>query len=443
MHLPRLARVLACPLVFAGCGVARGPGVADAGVQDAPSEPPDLGTPACEGLRCFQIDCGKGQSTTISGRVTAPNGKDPIYDAIVYVPKDIPEFPPMVQCEVCSEPIGGPPIVGTPTKIDGSFVLANVPATHHVPVIVQKGRFRRIQYLDIKQCADNPMTAEQARLPKNQKEGDLPHIAVGVGDFDQIECVLHAIGIDASEFTWPGGNGAVHLYNNSDLLPKANTLGDLLQDAARMARYNMLFIGCAIPTFAGLPNKAKVKANLFNYVNTGGRLYATDYSYDYLEQVPQFAPYIYFDGGGDMTLPQPSGAAQGIWDGAPIAGTVTDPTLITWLKALGKTQKGEFQIQSSYALALATAKDQKAFPSTTWVRGIVKGVDRPHSVTFDYNQCGKVLWSSYHTREPGGSSGIFPNYCLSNPKNPDSMIAQEKILEFLILQISGCVNMIG
>ncbi len=68
--------------------------------------------------------------------------------------------------------------------------------------------------------------------------------------------------------------------------------------------------------------------------------------------------------------------------------------------------------------------------------------DRPHTVTFDYNSCGKVLWSAYHTREPGGAQGFgtFPSYCLSNPSDPSTMIAQEKILEYLVFQISACVN---
>jgi hypothetical protein len=149
---------------------------------------------------------------------------------------------------------------------------------------------------------------------------------------------------------------------------------------------------------------------------------------------------VYFDGGGDVIGPQPAGAAQGIWNGSPLPAMVTDPSLLAWLKALGQTKAGEVQIQDAFAMALGTAADQRTYPSTTWVRGAVKGVDRPHTVTFDYNQCGKVLWSSYHTREPGGSSGTFPTYCLSDPARPESMIAQEKILEFLIFQISACVG---
>src|SRR6478672_11218040 len=62
----------------------------------------------CQGQACFQMDCGAGKPrTSVSGRVMAPNGIDPVYDAAVYVPYNIPEFPTTVQCEVCNEPVGG------------------------------------------------------------------------------------------------------------------------------------------------------------------------------------------------------------------------------------------------------------------------------------------------------------------------------------------------
>ena len=51
--------------------------------------------------------------------------------------------------------------------------------------------------------------------------------------------------------------------------------------------------------------------------------------------------------------------------------------------------------------------------------------------------CGRVLYSSYHTR--GHRARLpFPLYC------PDSkMLPQERILEFLIYELSACVGPIG
>src|SRR5437879_3587971 len=57
-------------------------------------------------------------------------------------------------------------------------------------------------------------TADQGRLPRSRAEGDMPSVAVAVGDYDAIECVLRNIGIDKSEFSSPNKSGAVHLYDN-------------------------------------------------------------------------------------------------------------------------------------------------------------------------------------------------------------------------------------
>ena len=395
----------------------------------------------CEGLACYQVDCKGAPSTSVSGRVTAPNGLDPVYDALVYVPTNVPEFPQGVQCEACNEPIGGMPVVSTHTAVDGTFTLTNVPATDGVPLIVQKGRFRRQITLNIPACQNTALSVDQARLPRKQSEGDLPKMAVGVGDFDQIECVLRSIGIDQSEFTAPAGTGAVHLYNNSG---GGISLESMLNDATKLATYNLVFVNCTGNTFDKYKNQTLTKGNLFNYVNTGGRLYVTDWAYDYMEQVPQFAPYVFFDGGGDVILPQPLGGAQSVWNGNDLNAQISDPTLAKWMAATNASPNGSLKIIGSWALALSTATDQTAYPSTTWVHGVAGGKDRPMTVTYDYNMCGKVLWSSYHTQEPGGggfgSIQSFPSYCKSTPQ---SMIAQEKILEFLIFQISSCVGPVG
>src|SRR5262245_9540076 len=56
---------------------------------------PDMtGPPPCVGLACYQKFCSDGSTTSVSGKVTAPNGVDPVYDALVYVPQSIVEFTP-------------------------------------------------------------------------------------------------------------------------------------------------------------------------------------------------------------------------------------------------------------------------------------------------------------------------------------------------------------
>jgi hypothetical protein len=406
---------------------------------------PDMGP--CTGLACFQVDCGSAvPRTSVSGKVFAPNGIDPVHDALVYVPSSMDAFSPTVQCEVCSEPTGGKAIVSTRTAVDGSFTLSDVPVTSNAPLVIQKGRFRRVVHFSAAQCVDNPLTADVTRLPKNQSEGDLPKMAVGVGDYDQIECVLRSIGIDDAEFTDPTGPGAVHLYQNGASTANTgmgNGIPDLLADSGKMAGYALTFLNCTGNTWDKLPNPMLASSNLYNYVSSGGRLYVTDWSYDYLEQVPQFAPYIYFEGGGSMTMPQPVHGAATASLTNPFPATITDNNLAAWLALVAPSQITNSQVQigdllAPWVLVSSTASSTSTTPSTTWVHGVTNGGDRPLSVTFDYNSCGKVLFSSYHTREPGGAGSTpFPAYCKSSPT---MMTAQEKILEYLILQITDCVG---
>jgi hypothetical protein len=77
-----------------------------------------------------------------------------------------------------------------------------------------------------------------------------------------------------------------------------------------------------------------------------------------------------------------------------------------------------------------------------WLTGQVTGDglsgDLPLTTTFDYNACGRVLYSSYHTvgRDVlGGLGSQFPNYCSSGPLSP-----QERVLEYLIMHVADCIN---
>ncbi len=406
--------------------------------------PSPLNPGGCAGLACFQLDCKGGTPTTLTGKVYAPNGIDPVYDALVYVPTMIPEFPQTVQCEACNEPLGGQPIVQTNTGVDGSFTLTNVPATLQVPIVVQKGRFRRSFNVDVAACASAELPKAQTRLPKNQQEGDLPKMAVAVGNYDQIECVLRSIGIDESEFTTPGGTGAVHLYKNYTNFGGGggvDDLGALLSNYDKLATYNLLFVNCTDERANAQPTGWK--QNLYQYVNSGGRLYVTDWAYDYMEQVSQFAPYIFFEGAGTETAPQPPDTAYYAWQGTDLTGKLVDSTLAEWMKGTGASPSGMINIIGSWALANHVSADSASYPTHVWVEGNAAGKTRPMTATYDYNMCGKVLWSSYHTQEPGGGGfdtspgGGFPSYCKSTPT---TMIAQEKVLEFLIFQISDCVT---
>jgi hypothetical protein len=149
---------------------------------DELDEPPivDMSVPrtdagGCVGLGCFVANCPVGQDTTVIGRVTAPNGTDPVREALVYVPSggSPEEFPPKVACEICNNPIGGKPVTAVTTDVDGTFQLKRVPVTRSTPLVIQKGRWRKVINLNVGRCETQGITAEEGRLPKSRLEGRL------------------------------------------------------------------------------------------------------------------------------------------------------------------------------------------------------------------------------------------------------------------------------
>jgi len=78
-----------------------------------------------------------------------------------------------------------------------------------------------------------------------------------------------------------------------------------------------------------------------------------------------------------------------------------------------------------------------------WVEGQVRSEDnaisglRPLTVTFNFENCGKVLFTSYHTegREDLLFPQAFPGYCTAAAASP-----QDRILEYLIFDIANCVK---
>ncbi len=416
--------------------------------------------PSCVGLGCFVANCPVGQDTTVVGKVTAPNGVDPIREALVYVPSggNPEEFPPKVSCETCNSPMGGTPVTAVSTDVDGSFSLRRVPVTTSTPIVIQKGRWRKVINLNIGRCETQGITAEQGRLPKDRFEGTLPKMALATGQWDAIECVLRRIGIAESEFGSPSTAGSVHIYDNdasgTAVAPGGVNVGDLLRNLNRLLDYHILFLNCSDVAYArGLLSDPTVKKNLAEYAARGGRMYVTDYSYNFIQQIPEFAPFICFNDDKPCTDTTPHGfhTATGIDKignqnvfYADVNQTHSGGrALATWLTNLPKPiLGGKVRIEdsiASYVLIRQMAQDPNKHPSTVWLSADLKSQNRPVTVTFDYPAgpaaCGRVLFSTYHTRHHAASMTTFPNYCPGGATLP-----QENVLEFLIFELGACIQ---
>jgi hypothetical protein len=400
---------------------------------------------------------GLGCDTRVSGVVTAPNGVDPIPGARVYVPLAPPApLPPEVRCEPCGPQGDRTPVLSeTDSGTDGRFTLSRLPAGP-VTIYIQKGRWRRKLEVQTTACRETQIARSAAHLPRSRAEGELPQMAVAVGDYDAIECVLRHVGIDASEFTSPLGGGAVHLYENEQLsqggAPGKTPIDLLLIDPRRLRTYSLLLINCTeTGGIEPLVSDVLVMRNLLDYVAQGGRLYVTDWAYNLVAQQPAWSPFLCFEDG------TPCGSAgprplQGASRGTPVPFTGTAPdgdervrVFRDWLSlpqfGLRGGQVPINDLDWRWALMTGTAQDMRRFPTQIWLRGRTNGADRPLSVTFDYPQpaaCGRILYSSHHTRGHEVAGVTFPAYC-----PVDGVIPQERVLEYLLFEFAACIPVPG
>jgi hypothetical protein len=411
--------------------------------------PPDGGGPGpvnpgngkpCQGLCLKQVQCPNGGDTTISGTVFAPTPPafgqaDPLYNALVYVPNGaVQPFNDGVTCDMCTADASGSPLVIDATGPDGKFILKNAPAADNVPLVVQIGRWRRqVTIPKVTACMDNPLPAELTRLPRNKAEGDIPRMAISTGKVDALECLLRKIGVDNSEFTLPSGNGRVHLYagNGASLGPTTPMETALTSSLDTLKRYDLVILECqGMPFIKGMADKQNVVA----YTDAGGRLFTTHYSYTWLYDIPPFmgtAAWV------------PDSAHPTAADNIPLTGTIDQSfpkgkAFAQWLDIVKATAPMPGQIQINVP---RHDLDSTVAPSQTWISS-----NMPQSVQhFTFNtpvgaaedkQCGRVLFSDFHVSHVDDASIFqFPMECNDSPLTP-----QEKVLEFMLFDLSSCVQ---
>lgn len=254
------------------------------------------GACGCTGA-CSQIPtCATGVTTTLTGKVYDPAGRNPLYHVFVYVantPSDpaLKTFPSVVTCDVCGATAAGSPLVSTPgatdppageyTGVDGSFTLKNVP-TGNVTVVIQLGRWRRTFPVNVASpCAANIIPDKTFLMPSTQTQGNIPLMAVVTGNADSLECVLRKIGIAQSEFSNPGQGGRVNFYLG-DKVPgqaiDASTPTQAQLFTNGINAYDMTILACQGADSDESANQDALR----NYAAAGGRVFATHRSFNWL-----------------------------------------------------------------------------------------------------------------------------------------------------------------
>jgi hypothetical protein len=431
---------------------------------------------ACTGTG--QLDCyvPKGCTTELTGTVYDPAGRNPIYNAIVFIPDSTTgALTPITTgtaggCNTCDASIGNY-LTAALTNYKGEFTLTGVPATTHVPLVVQIGKWRREVFLpEVKACTNNVVAAADSRLPAKKSEGDMPQMALLTGGADQLGCFLAGLGIDASEWTGPKGGGRLDVYSGvgGAGLSTTGTAGacsgagcPLWSTMPNLEYYDMALLACEGGT-NDQTKAAPAMQNMHDWLDEGGKVFATHYHYTWFKDGPANGCANCTDFVNTATW---LGSSSGSQDNTFAIDTsfTKGAILQEWLANLGLATGNNIAltgVASSVGLVNPTAQrwiydnsggatnnQTKYMTILTPVGGVPPtpaaadaGKDAaPESSGPQY--CGKAVFSDLHAGSSGGiisfgGGGSVPGTCNTSA----SLTAQEAALEFLFFDLSACVS---
>jgi hypothetical protein len=400
---------------------AAGLSITDAGVSILPNEASVGGGP-CKGLWCQVAACDGGKKTSLSGTVYDPAGKNPLYNAFVYIPVDptasLPAFTSGASCDTCAGAGTLSAIAVAQTGADGKFTLNNVPSGSNVPLVVQMGKWRRkVTLSSVNACVDNAVPKDSSRLPRNRFDGDgnaadIPKMAIASGDADPFECLLVKAGIDAAEIDLPSKGSRIDFYklNGVDRSPGgAPAGGTLTSSLTTLKKYDVVLLPCE-----GYENDSHNAdaPNLVQYADAGGRIFTTHYGYAWLatpnSKVAQNLTAFYGTANWkldtwDFNDPMTGNVDQSFPKGAAFA---------QWLVNVGASSTlGKMTVNEPRH----DAKSAINPPSQRWMYGnsaSSSSADMLLSMTFNTpvaasaaNQCGRVVFSDFHVSADALVSG--------------------------------------
>jgi hypothetical protein len=394
----------------------------------------------CVGLQCQINTCSAKPKTVVRGKVFDPSGKIPVYNAIVYIPnKPLEPFKTGASCERCATTVVNPVPRAVLTNEKGEFSIEGAPDGPAIPLVFQIGKWRRQVNVNVTSCTDNVFEDPALmHLPTKQSEGDMPKIAVVTGGCDPLGCILSRMGVDASEFTDAKGPGRVHVYKGfggegvaSGTASPADT--DLWSDSTRLKQYDMVLLACECKEHDELKGES-AKLAMKEYLDFGGRVFATHYHYTWLKNGP--APLASLADWGVSTASS-IGTEYKIEQGFAKGKAMAD-----WLYTVGATPvQGTIDIK----VPLEHLRGVK----TGAQRWVYRGTGAEEMVKFfsfnapvgapEEQQCGRGVLSDIHISE-GDGTGVSPNAKLPNSCGTALATAQERALEFMILDLSSCIQ---
>lgn len=371
-----------------------------------------------------------GAKADMTGQLTAPDGETPITNARIYQSGTAKALKAAAADSTCPD-APSDALASACTDSSGNFNLEVVYGSDcKITLNVIKGAIK--ESFEIDACpasgSNSVVLTDPLTLSANPSQGGLK-MAVVTGSYDNMEDVLAKLGygeVDASG-SLELGTETFDLYRGGggySLDPaKYGTMADLFEGNT-LSEYDIVFFNCGVDEYTVSPDDPDVKAKLRAYVESGGRLYATDWSYDYVEQAfPEFIDFV----GDDATV---NAATQGA-NMSTVAGSVKDVNLKGFLQSVS-CGNGESCLNPDGTVTLTHwlggwAGMEGAEPGAEgkvnfYVQGAVDiagetGVVKPLTASFEV-EAGKVIYSSYHTEGD------------ANPQ----ISGQERILQYLVFE---------
>ena len=389
-----------------------------------------------------------------------PGEEIPIAGARISLVRERPApIPTTVYCERCLDTTGA-----ALSDAHGRFEVGTL-ETGDFWLVIEKGQFRLEQPVTLT-AGSRALGDVATTLPSELDVAGgktIPRIAVAAGNYDSIQDILGKMGLGTvgTDGGLTSTGGELDLYRNggTDLGMAMGTLTQLVGDLERLRQYHIVFIGCASTANTAALRDPQVLRNLRNYVALGGKLYVTDWSGEWMDNVfpspvtlgasttggRTDTPASAYDAATDTWDPTQFGDADGDFYAVP-DGEAIDPELRDWLDGqigprddaggdVGPIDPTAFRVFDNWNWIASTSPIQVGFDPQgqpvfdephAWVVGSgAPGAGpgkRALTVTFHPPGCGRVLFSTYHTA-PGTHRGLLP---------------QERVLLFLILELGVC-----
>jgi hypothetical protein len=451
---------------------------------------------------CPSVPACQTGITSISGRVITPGRDDAdtgnqvgVPNAFVYILRsnDIGTLPGIptglgasgASCDRCTEQDFGKILASTTSDATGAFTIAgNVPVGAEFLLVVKAGKFRRVTHYTVAAsgaCKANALPTDPAtnpaRLPRTLTDGlavNIPKIGIATGQIDAIECVFEKMGLDHALFGDPAtANTRLHLYrgdkasSNSQCSHTGAYAGayisgsnaheaDLYGSMAALQGYDIVVADCEGSSYQANPASNAQRDNLRQYVNRGGRLFASHLNFVWLNGNGTTA-YDAASAGDPLALATGLNPAA-TWDTNPNDNLDTSGTghvavgrpnaspridsFADWMihEDVIADENGTFNITDPRSLATGLGASTEEF--------VYRTDDDMRTQQFSFNTpygapaaaaCGRVAYSGFHVAATGGGfcpfgDDEFPSHCTGD------LTDQEKVLLYMLFDLGACVG---